>query len=271
MADTTENQENTSSRANDGSGDCPPNSNQPNSNQRNPVLAHMMQHKVETTLWLTRIFTVICSVLFLLPILGGNPYSFYHRALLSAAATSALRLHQRLPNVQLNMAFLRDLFAEDASHYLMYCIIFLNTYPMTMSLIPVFLFALLHACSFTKTVLNLMGPQSLMFVRGMITKLEAQQVNILRFIASTEIFLMPAIVILIFSGKATIFLPFIYYRFLALRYTSRRNPYNRYLFAEFRQATEYLCTKPQCPQIVRNLLHKGIWFVSRLGPEVQAS
>ncbi|XP_005093848.1 transmembrane protein 33 [Aplysia californica] len=251
--------------ANNGAGDGPP-----QNTQSNPVLAHMMQNKVETTLWFTRIFTVICSVLFLLPIFGGNPYSFYQRALISAAATSALRMHQRLPNVQLNMDFVRRLFSEDSSHYLMYCIIFLNSYPMTMSLIPIFLFALLHACSFTKTVLNLMGPQSMMFVRNAVMKLEAQQVNILRFIASTEIFLMPAIVILVFSGKASFFLPFLYYRFLTLRYSSRRNPYNRTLFSEFRQAVEFLCSKPQCPQFVRNLCFSSIGFISRLAPPIQA-
>ncbi|XP_059151075.1 transmembrane protein 33-like [Physella acuta] len=267
MADTQENRDSgANGPSNDGSGDGPP-----ASSRRNPVLAHMMQNKIETTLWFTRIFTVVCSVVFLLPIFGGNPHSFYQRALIAAAATSALRLHQRVPVVQLNMAFLRDLFAEDASHYLMYCIIFLNTYPLTISLIPVFMFALLHACSFTKTILNLMGPASLMFVRNMITKLEAQQVNILRFIASTEILLMPVIVILIFSGKCSLFLPFIYYRFLSLRYTSRRNPYNRQLFSEFNQTALYLCNKPQCPQFIRTICYKAIGFITRLAPVVPTS
>ncbi|KAH9496001.1 Transmembrane protein 33 [Bulinus truncatus] len=250
--------------SNNGSGDGPP-------PRRNPVLAHMMENKVETTLWLTRLFTVVCTILFMIPVIGDNPYSFYQRALISAAATSTLRLHQRLPNVQLNMAFLRDLLIEDASHYLLYCIIFLNSYPMTMTLIPVFLFALLHACTFTKTVLNLMGPSSLMLVRNMITKLEAQHSNILRFIASVEIFLMPAIILLIFSSKASVFLPFIYYRFLSLRYASRRNPYSRQLFSEFHQATLVLCSKPQCPQLVRNLCYKAIKFISWLAPVAQAS
>lgn len=238
--------------------------------QQNPVLVHMMANKVESLLWLTRIFTVVCTVAFILPVLGGSQYSMYQRALLAAAATSALRLHQRLPNVQLTMNFLRQLMLEDSAHYLLYAILFLNSYPMTMSLIPVFLFALLHACSFTKTVLNLLGPNSMGFVRRAVAKLEAQQVNILRFIASTEIFLMPAIVVLIFSGKATIFMPFLYYRFLTLRYSSRRNPYNRTLFAEFRMAAEYLVAKPQCPGMVRNLCLQAISFICRLAPQAQA-
>jgi len=39
-----------------------------------------------------------------------------------------------------------------------------------------------------------MGPDALQFVRNMVLKLQAQQVNILRFVACTEIFIMPAIV-----------------------------------------------------------------------------
>jgi len=239
--------------------------------QGSPVIAHMVQHKVETGLWLTRIFTVLCAVLFLLPIMGGNPYSWYQRALCAAAASSALRLHQRVPQVQLNLAFLKSLLLEDSAHYLMYCVIFLNSAPLTMALVPVFLFALLHACNFTKLVLNLMGEGSMQFVRTAVGKLEAQQVNILRFIASTEIFLMPAVVVMIFSGKASFFLPFLYYRFLTLRYASRRNPYNRTLFAEFRVATEYLVSKPQCPQFLRNACFSGIGFISRLAPQVQTA
>uniref|UniRef100_A0A0B7B2I0 Transmembrane protein 33 n=1 Tax=Arion vulgaris TaxID=1028688 RepID=A0A0B7B2I0_9EUPU len=268
MADNSGSSENQSggTSARNGSGDGVPGAPTGNS-----VLAYMMQNKVETTLWLTRIFTVVCSILFFIPLFGDNPYIFYQRALIAAAATSALRLHQRIPHVRLNMEFLRHLFTEDSSHYLIYCIIFLYSYPVTMCLIPVFLFAGLHACSFTKTILNLMGPTSLMFVRNMITKLEAQQVNILRFIASTEIFLMPAIIILIFSGKCSVFLPFLYYRFLALRYASRRNPYCRTLFYEFRLATEHLCSKPQCPQFVKGICNKAIGIISRLAPPVQTS
>ncbi|BFZ14459.1 hypothetical protein BsWGS_17498 [Bradybaena similaris] len=260
MADTS----GTSAASNNGSGEGPHRTPAGNS-----VLAHMMQNKVETTLWLTRIFTIVCSILFFLPLFGDNPNIFYQRALIAAAATSALRLHQRIPQVQLNMEFLRHLFTEDSSHYLIYCVIFLYSYPVTMCLIPVFLFAVLHACSFTKTILNLMGPTSLMFVRNMISKLEAQQVNILRFIASTEIFLMPAIIILIFSGKCSVFLPFLYYRFLTLRYASRRNPYCRTLFYEFRLAAEHLCSRPQCPQFVRSLCFGAISFICRLAPPVQ--
>lgn len=235
------------------------------------VMAYMMSNKVEAALWGTRMFTVVCSIMFLLPIFGGNPYTFYQRALISSAATSALRLHQRLPNFQFSRVFMSQLFAEDSCHYLFFSIIFLNSYPITMALVPVFLFALLHACTYTKNLLNLVGPNSLMLIRNLINKLQLQQVNILRFIACAEIFLMPAVIVMVFSGKCTIFHPFVYYRFLALRYASRRNPYCRTLFMELRMTVEHVCNKPQCPQFVRNMSVKIIAFISRLAPAQAAS
>ncbi|KAL4230159.1 Transmembrane protein 33 [Mactra antiquata] len=241
---------------------------QPPPEQPNTLVGFMMSNKVEAGLWLTRIFTVISSFLFFIPIFGGNAYSHYQRALISNAATSALRLHQRLPNFQFSRVFMSVLFAEDSCHYLMYSIIFLNSYPITMVLVPVFLFALLHACTYTKNLLNFIGPESFMFIRNLIAKLQAQQTNILRFIACSEIFLMPALIFMTFSGKCTIFHPFVYYRFLTLRYASRRNPYCRTLFYELRMTVEYVCNKPQCPAFVRNISLQAIAFISRLAPQV---
>ncbi|XP_076330014.1 transmembrane protein 33-like [Tachypleus tridentatus] len=83
-----------------------------------------------------------------------NPYSCYYKALLSNAATSALRLHQRLPNVQLNREFLALLLMEDSCHYLFYSLIYLFSHPITLVLLPIFLFALLHSASYSITMLD---------------------------------------------------------------------------------------------------------------------
>ena len=45
-----------------------------------------------------------------------------------------------------------------------------------------------------------------------------------KFIAMSEIFLMPIIIYFAFTG-AGFFTPIFYYRFIVLRYTSERNPY----------------------------------------------
>lgn len=104
-----------------------------------------------------------------------NPYSCYQKALVANAATSALRLHQRLPNVRLTREFLGRLLIEDSCHYLFFSLIFLYTYPITskrkfspiylnsnskfplwtlVCLVPIFLFALLHSSSYTLALLG---------------------------------------------------------------------------------------------------------------------
>lgn len=63
-----------------------------------------------------------------------SPYAaanFYQRALLANALTSALRLHQRLPHIQLSRAFLAQALQEDSCHYLLFSLILVNSYPIT--------------------------------------------------------------------------------------------------------------------------------------------
>ncbi|KFV95647.1 Transmembrane protein 33, partial [Eurypyga helias] len=159
----------------------------------------LMANKLDTAMWISRLFTVYCSALFVLPLLGlHEAASFYQRALLANALTSALRLHQRLPHFQLSRAFLAQALLEDSCHYLLYSLIFVNSYPVTMSIFPVLLFSLLHAATYTKKVLDARSSNSLPFLRNLLEKLNANQQNILKFIACNEIFLMPATVFMLF-------------------------------------------------------------------------
>lgn len=68
------------------------------------------------------------------------------------------------------------------------------------------------------------------------------------------------------SGRAGLMTPFVYYHFLALRYASRRNPYNRNMFHELRLATEVLANNPRVPAFGKKILHSGISIVTRLAP-----
>ncbi|KAM5193145.1 transmembrane protein 33 isoform 1-T2 [Mantella aurantiaca] len=241
----------------------------PNNPPQGGAVQFMLANKLDTAMWLSRWFTVYCSALFILPLLGlHEAASFYQRALLANALTSALRLHQRLPHFQLSRAFLSQALLEDSCHYLLYSLIFVNSYPVTMSIFPVLLFSMLHASSWTKKILDAKGPTSMPFVRSLLDRLNANQQNILKFVACNEIFLMPATVFMLLSGQGSLLQPFIYYRFLTLRYTSRRNPYCRTLFTELRIILEHLIMKPACPDFVRRLGLSGIAFISRLAPTV---
>lgn len=49
------------------------------------------------------------------------------KVLIAGALTSALRLHQRMPQFRLNREFLTALLAEDSAHYLLYSVLMLYT------------------------------------------------------------------------------------------------------------------------------------------------
>jgi len=223
--------------------------------------------KIDTAMWVTRFATIIFGFLFLVPLpLFGYPANFYYKAMMAAAATSALRLHQRLPVVQFNRMFLANLVLEDSFHYLCYAVIFIMTYPMTLAILPVLLFAVLHFASFSLTLLDQLGRHSGWIGRIFISLVEFQAVTILRLAASAEIMIFPFIVFYTFGGKLSIFTPVLYYRFLTFRYASRRNHYTRTMFSEFRMQFEALANSPKCPAMISNLLRQGIGFVSRLAP-----
>lgn len=227
--------------------------------------AHVLAHKIDVLLWATRVATILFTVGYILPIFG-NPHNSYYKALMASAATSALRLHQRLPQVQFNREFLGLFLSEDAAHYLIFCVLFLYAAPITLVLVPVFLFALLHFASYTLTLLDTLGQNSWWGARMLISLVELQSRNILRLAAFQEVFLLPFTVMMIFAGKTNLVTPFLYYRFLSLRYQSRRNPYCRTICHELRMSLEALAYSPKCPGWAKNIIYKAISMATSLGP-----
>ncbi|PRD23490.1 UNVERIFIED_CONTAM: Tmem33 [Trichonephila clavipes] len=96
-----------------------------------------------------------------------------------------------------------------------------------LSLLPVFLFALLHSVTYSAVLLNKLGCAAQ--AASLSAMAENHQRNILKLVSFTEVCLMPITVIWLFSGKGSLLTPFAYYRFLTFRYASRRNPYTRYI------------------------------------------
>ncbi|KAF3426392.1 hypothetical protein E2986_11866 [Frieseomelitta varia] len=127
-------------------------------------------------------------------------------------------VNQRVPHVQLNWQFLEHLFIEDSCHYLFYSLIFLYAAPVTLLLIPIFLFALIHVASVC---------------------------------ALSEIIILPFTVHLAFTGRAGLSTPFIYFQLLKSRLASQRNPFTRNVFYEARNGLSSASRKPTMPVIVR--------------------
>lgn len=249
-----------------GSGDRAQTGSSGSSSSFSRLMNFVSGNKIEALLWISRLMTIFSTFSYFLPVLGGHPHSYYQKALLSNGVTSALRLHQRVPRFQFSREYLAQLFLEDSAHYLFYSLIFVTGPPVSMALLPVFLYAVMHAQNYTKQLLNQIGADSAQLVRRLLFKIESNQVSMLRFIACSEIFLMPMFIFLILSGNSNIIMPFLYYRFLSLRYASQRNPYCRQLFYELRMAVEVMCSKPQCPRFVANICYKSIGLICRMAP-----
>ncbi|KAI4462384.1 transmembrane protein 33 [Holotrichia oblita] len=231
----------------------------------NALKTHVLEHKIFVALLCTRILTIIFALGYIFPIFGTS-YNAYYKALLSNAATSALRLHQRLGRVQFTSAFFRELVREDSCHYLFYSLIYLYVAPITLVLLPITLFAILHAASYSLTLLDALGQNAWWGARLLISIVEFQSRNILRLAAFTEIMLMPMTIILILMGKAGLLTPFIYYHFLVQRYSSRRNPYTRNMFHELRVLLEAAAAKPSMPGILKQLLLRVVSISCKLAP-----
>ncbi|CAF1067441.1 unnamed protein product [Rotaria magnacalcarata] len=225
------------------------------------ILNVLLERKTDSVLLLSRLATIFYTIMFVLPFFHAESNIYYTKALLSAIVTSVLRLRQRLPNFELSRVFLFNLFREDSAHYLMYSFLFLSSTPMTIVLIPIATYAILHSCSFlSQIVIRFPAIQQLCI------RVTENQINVLRFVALNEIVLMPILILSIFVSRSNFLLLFMYYRFLTLRYTSQRNPYTKNMFYELRQSVEYLCNKPACPSVIARLCFSAMAFIDRLAP-----
>jgi hypothetical protein len=227
------------------------------------LISVLLERKTDAVLLLSRLATIFFTLMYILPFFRSNsePNVYYTKALISSAVTSALRLRQRIPTLEFSREFFFNLIREDSAHYLMYSFLFLSGSPMTMVLIPLTTYAILHSCSFLSQILT-----STPAIKSYLDRITENHANLLRFVALNEIILMPLLILSIFVARSNFLLIFMYYRFLTLRYTSHRNPYTRTLFYELRQSVEHLCSRPACPPIIARICHSAINLVNRLAP-----
>ncbi|KAH8385766.1 hypothetical protein KR009_009430 [Drosophila setifemur] len=230
------------------------------------LLQHFQMNRIDSALWALRLLAILFTVCYVLPIFTTQQSSF-SKVLLANAAISALRLHQRVPAFSFSREFLARLFAEDSCHYMMYSLIFFNIRPSLLVLIPVLLYSVLHASSYSLKLLDLIGQNSWWGARFVISIVEFQAANILKATAFCEIFIMPYAIVLTFMSHAGLMTPIIYYHYIVMRYSSRRNPYPRTAFAELRITVEALAAR--APPAVSKIIRGTIGFVNRLAPQPQ--
>lgn len=229
---------------------------------------HIILNKIDTALWAFRLLTILFTIGYIIPIFG-NPTNAYYKVLMANAVTSALRLHQRMSPFVFSGNYLQTLKLEDSCHYLLYSLVFMHAYPVLLIIFPVVLFAVLHSASYSQRLLDTLRQNSLWGLRLFISLVEFQTRNILRLAAFAEIFIMPLVVVLVFLGKAGIMTPLVYYQFLLLRYSSRRNPYTRNVFYELRLFTENFANGARTPPVVRKVLRSSVRCISWFAPSLQ--
>ncbi|XP_036320675.1 Krueppel homolog 2 isoform X3 [Rhagoletis pomonella] len=193
--DASDNRQNNGST----SSSTPPLQQDSNGNILEKMQQHVRTNKVDVAMWATRMLTVLFTISYIVPIIS-NQQSSFNKVLLSNAATSALRLHQRLPSFTFSREFLARLFIEDSCHYLMFSLIFFNVQPTLLILIPIVLFAVLHASSYSLKLLDIIGQNSWWGARFLISLVEFQASNILKAASFAEIFIMPLAVVFTFRN-----------------------------------------------------------------------
>jgi hypothetical protein len=116
----------------------------------------MLEDKISAVLWLTRMFTIATTFFFIFNVTSYDSNALFQKVLMSGGATSALKLHQRISGVPFAFSreYLSRLLVEDSFHYLLYSFLFLSVTPVTVILMPVAAFALLHVIAYTNQMLN---------------------------------------------------------------------------------------------------------------------
>ncbi|CAI4222234.1 unnamed protein product [Auanema sp. JU1783] len=235
------------------------------SNPRVTLSEYLSTRHIECLLNGARALTLFFTVCYLSPIpLVVAPGSAYYKAFAAGVATSAIRLHQRIGRFALTREFFMNLLMEDSCHYLFYSALFLTSSTITMALLPIVLYATLNFANFILLVST--GYQRLRLTTLLGKFIHSQTSNILGIIACAEIFLVPLIISLVFVGQGSLVLPFVYYRFLTMRYASRRNPYTRSAFSQMKHSLLQISHSPSCPQLVGRLITMSTNFISNLAP-----
>lgn len=197
------------------------------------VVEHVTNHKIDFILAVTRALTVLCTISYLIGYPGPSNNRF-KQALLMNAATSSLRLHQRMPPPplsQLSRTYFTNLIREDSFHYLIFPLMFFSGQPVALALLPCSLYAVFNLAVYAITILNKLGNQDQL--KAKISDLVAKyQQSLLHTVALSEVALMPLVTIGVFTRFVGILVPVLYYRFLMLRYNSTRNAHLKLLVSQ---------------------------------------
>lgn len=230
---------------------------------------YLMRDTKASLLFLTRTFAAVNGLVFAVssffsPVLA---YACFQRLMFAFGLASIVRLSQRLGPVQLSKQYMISVVLEDSAHYVLFaCNFYAHKHTTIIGFIPT-LYCSLQAGAFLLALLQECKSGTWAVLIRQLSKLKENQQQLLRIIATAEIFIMPIVIMQLFTGQTgSILTPLVYYQFLMLRYMSRRNPYVRNAFTELKLAINQLVYKPACPGIIRTIVTKLMSLIERLSP-----
>jgi len=122
-------------------------------------MSYIRSDVAATTLFSMRLVTAVCTILYVistLGFLGHLLYQCYLNAMLTSFFTFTIRLHQRKKQQEISL-FSRQMLdlmtTEDSGHYMLYSFFYYNQLPLTIYLIPPFLYAVLFSVNYTRGLL----------------------------------------------------------------------------------------------------------------------
>jgi len=229
--------------------------------------------KLNAAAWCIRLYLVLLAVQHFF--LGGAIPSFdtcYKKALIANAVVACIRLHQRIGgNFSLSKEHLVRVTQEDSAHYLFYSIIFLlqlKSGKITLALLPITLMAAIHAVKYGYSVIDAIGTNK---GRNLLNSIAHKQQALFRIVSMTEIMMMPVILVMLVLGRANLVSPFMYYRYIQLRYNSQRNAYCRTVFYELRVQGDLYKNSPRTPGVAKKAIQMVQDLCNKLGTPPQAA
>lgn len=222
-----------------------------------------------TIMFGARMFAAINGILFAFSTFFNPSLALasYQRVLFAFGLSSVIRLSQRLGPVQFSKEYMINVVLEDSAHYMLYACNFYTHKPTTIIASIPTLYCALQASAFAGSMLAECSSSTWNLLKSQLIKMKEKQQQLLRVVATAEIFVMPLVVVQLFTGQCgSLLTPLVYYQFLVLRYMSRRNPYVRNAFSEMKLVVNQMIYSQSCPGFVRSIVSKVMGLIEKMSP-----
>ncbi|ORZ18154.1 hypothetical protein BCR42DRAFT_290794, partial [Absidia repens] len=176
--------------------------------------------------FLGHVSLVMTSALHFVSWIVTNPSTFLYRSsyVFVIIAYSITLYNTHKPTVKTSEVAMKRMLLDENMHYLLLALYFVVATPLTVSLVPFFIYSLFHVGHYahTTTILNTLVPEDAVEMSDTFKSLIDQHYSSsMVLVAKYELFLMMGRLLLgLFFLQSTIFSVLIYIHFLRIRYTT---------------------------------------------------